>query len=50
MMKGKTLSRVLAWMLTIAMVMPIAPAVVVAEENPQTSVCTHIHDLNGGYV
>ncbi|MDD6632106.1 MAG: Ig-like domain-containing protein [Lachnobacterium sp.] len=50
MMKGKTLSRVLAWMLTIAMVMPIAPAVVVAEENSQTSVCTHIHDLNCGYV
>lgn len=42
--------RVLAWMITIAMVLSMAPTTAFAEELPQSTGCTHQHDESCGYV
>lgn len=49
MKKGKTLTRqVLAWILSLTMVMSMAPVSVYAEENAENTGCSHIHDENCG--
>lgn len=50
MKKGKTRNRVLAWILTMAMVLTMTPVTALAEEIPQPAGCAHIHDENCGYV
>lgn len=51
LMKGKTSKhRALAWILTLAMVVSMAPATVFAEEIPGATGCTHVHDGSCGYV
>ena len=50
MKKGKIRNRVLAWILTMAMVLSMTPVTALAEEITQPAGCTHIHDENCGYV
>ena len=48
--ENKTIRRVIAWMLTVVMVLSMIPITAFAEENPVSTGCTHIHDESCGYV
>lgn len=51
MKRGNTIRhRALAWMLTLAMVVSMAPATAFAEEIEGPAGCTHVHDGSCGYV
>ena len=49
-MKKRIQKRMLAWMLTFAMVLSMIPVTAFAEEDLQSTECTHSHDETCGYV